>query len=67
MEAYASFLDAEVWPMAGAEGAELAKLAETTYRDLNIAAASLGVLLIIAVMATASTNRSGPSPIAATA
>ena len=40
MEAYASFLDTEVWPMAGAEGAELAKLAETTYRDLNIAYAN---------------------------
>lgn len=42
-------------------------VASRSYRDLNIAAASLGVLLIIAVMATASTNRSGPSPIAATA
>lgn len=27
---------AEVWPMGSAEAAELAKLAETTYRDLNI-------------------------------
>jgi len=26
----------EVWPMGSAEAAELAKLAETTYRDLNI-------------------------------
>jgi UDP-N-acetyl-D-mannosaminuronic acid dehydrogenase len=37
---YASFLDAEVWAMAGAEAAELAKLAETTYRDVNIALAN---------------------------
>ncbi len=40
IEAYSSFLDAEVWPMGGAEGAELAKLAETTYRDVNIAFAN---------------------------
>ncbi len=32
--------DAEVWPMGSAEAAELAKLAETTYRDLNIAFAN---------------------------
>jgi UDP-N-acetyl-D-mannosaminuronate dehydrogenase len=31
---------AEVWPMGSAEAAELAKLAETTYRDLNIAFAN---------------------------
>lgn len=37
---YASFLDAEVRPMGGAEAAELTKLAETTYRDLNIAFAN---------------------------
>ncbi len=37
---YESFLDAEIWPMGGAEAAELAKLAETTYRDLNIAFAN---------------------------
>ena len=37
---YASFLDAEVWAMGGAEAAELAKLAETTYRDVNIALAN---------------------------
>jgi UDP-N-acetyl-D-mannosaminuronic acid dehydrogenase len=30
----------EVWPMGSAEAAELAKLAETTYRDLNIAFAN---------------------------
>jgi UDP-N-acetyl-D-mannosaminuronic acid dehydrogenase len=30
----------EVWPMDSAEAAELAKLAETTYRDLNIAFAN---------------------------
>ncbi len=40
VEAYSSFLDAEVRPMGGAEAAELAKLAETTYRDLNIAFAN---------------------------
>jgi nucleotide sugar dehydrogenase len=39
-ELYRSFLDAEVRPMGGAEAAELAKLAETTYRDLNIAFAN---------------------------
>jgi UDP-N-acetyl-D-glucosamine dehydrogenase len=39
-ELYASFLDAEVWAMGGAEAAELAKLAETTYRDVNIALAN---------------------------
>ncbi|MGZ4270331.1 MAG: nucleotide sugar dehydrogenase [Solirubrobacteraceae bacterium] len=33
---YDAFLDAEVWGMGSAEAAELAKLAETTYRDLNI-------------------------------
>jgi UDP-N-acetyl-D-mannosaminuronic acid dehydrogenase len=37
---YATFLDAEVWSMGGAEAAELAKLAETTYRDVNIALAN---------------------------
>ncbi|HEY3019164.1 MAG TPA: nucleotide sugar dehydrogenase [Solirubrobacteraceae bacterium] len=40
VELYRSFLDAEVWPMGSAETAELAKLAETTYRDLNIAFAN---------------------------
>jgi UDP-N-acetyl-D-mannosaminuronic acid dehydrogenase len=40
-ELYRAFLrEAEVWPMGGAEAAELAKLAETTYRDLNIAYAN---------------------------
>ena len=39
-ELYRSFLDAEVWELGGAEAAELAKLAETTYRDLNIAFAN---------------------------
>ncbi|HZV73660.1 MAG TPA: nucleotide sugar dehydrogenase [Conexibacter sp.] len=35
---YEQFIDAPpgVWPMGSAEAAELAKLAETTYRDLNI-------------------------------
>jgi UDP-N-acetyl-D-glucosamine dehydrogenase len=39
-ELYRSFLDAEVWELGSAEAAELAKLAETTYRDLNIAFAN---------------------------
>jgi len=39
-ELYATFLDAEIWAMGGAEAAELAKLAETTYRDVNIALAN---------------------------
>ena len=37
---YESFLDAEVWAMGSAEAAELTKLAETTYRDVNIAFAN---------------------------
>ena len=40
VELYASFITPEVWAMDGAEGAELAKLAETTYRDVNIALAN---------------------------
>ena len=40
VELYRSFLHAEVWGMGSAEAAELAKLAETTYRDLNIAYAN---------------------------
>ena len=36
-ELYASFLGAEVWRLGSAEAAELTKLAETTYRDVNIA------------------------------
>ncbi len=36
VDLYGAFLDADVWPMGSAEAAELAKLAETTYRDLNI-------------------------------
>lgn len=39
-ELYRSFLDADVWLMGSAEAAELAKLAETTYRDVNIALAN---------------------------
>ncbi len=39
-ELYAAVLDAEVRGMGSAEGAELAKLAETTYRDINIAFAN---------------------------
>lgn len=40
VELYSSFLDAEVRAMGGAEAAELTKLAETTYRDVNIALAN---------------------------
>jgi UDP-N-acetyl-D-glucosamine dehydrogenase len=40
VELYGQFLDAEVWPMGSAEAAELAKLAETTYRNINIAFAN---------------------------
>jgi nucleotide sugar dehydrogenase len=42
VELYRAFVEpaAEVWPMDSAEAAELAKLAETTYRDLNIAFAN---------------------------
>jgi nucleotide sugar dehydrogenase len=39
-EFYRSSLDAEVRPVANAETAEFAKLAETTYRDVNIALAN---------------------------
>ena len=37
---YRAVLDAEVWPVESAETAEFAKLAETTYRDVNIALAN---------------------------
>lgn len=40
IELYRSFLDAEVRGMGGAEAAELTKLAETTYRDVNIGLAN---------------------------
>ena len=40
VELYGAFLDTEVWGMGSAEAAELAKLAETTYRDVNIALAN---------------------------
>jgi nucleotide sugar dehydrogenase len=40
VELYASFLEAEVRAMGSAEAAELTKLAETTYRDVNIALAN---------------------------
>jgi UDP-N-acetyl-D-mannosaminuronic acid dehydrogenase len=40
VELYDTFISAEVWGMGSAEAAELAKLAETTYRDLNIAFAN---------------------------
>jgi UDP-N-acetyl-D-glucosamine dehydrogenase len=41
VELYSSFItEAEVRAMGGAEAAELTKLAETTYRDLNIAFAN---------------------------
>lgn len=39
-ELYESFLNAEVRKMGSAEAAELTKLAETTYRDVNIALAN---------------------------
>jgi len=37
---YQSVLDAEVWAVENTETAEFAKLAETTYRDVNIALAN---------------------------
>jgi nucleotide sugar dehydrogenase len=37
---YAKFLETEVWAIQSAEAAEMVKLAETTYRDLNIAYAN---------------------------
>jgi nucleotide sugar dehydrogenase len=40
VEFYRSVLDAEIWPVENAETAEFAKLAETTYRDVNIALAN---------------------------
>jgi nucleotide sugar dehydrogenase len=40
VEFYRSALDAEVWPVENTETAEFAKLAETTYRDVNIALAN---------------------------
>jgi UDP-N-acetyl-D-glucosamine dehydrogenase len=40
VELYAEFIEAEVRAMGCAEAAELTKLAETTYRDLNIAFAN---------------------------
>jgi UDP-N-acetyl-D-glucosamine dehydrogenase len=40
VELYRAFLDVEVWAMGSAEAAELTKLAETTYRDVNIALAN---------------------------
>ena len=40
IELYRSFLDAEVRGLGSAEAAELSKLAETTYRDINIAFAN---------------------------
>ena len=39
-ELYGSFLEAEIRPMGSAEAAEMVKLAETTYRDINIAFAN---------------------------
>ena len=40
VEFYNSVLDAEVWAVDNAETAEFTKLAETTYRDVNIALAN---------------------------
>ena len=40
VEFYRAVLDAEVWAVENTETAEFAKLAETTYRDVNIALAN---------------------------
>ena len=40
VELYRSFISADVWGMGSAEAAEMAKLVETTYRDVNIALAN---------------------------
>ena len=40
MAFYQSVLDAEIWDLGTSETAEFAKLAETTYRDVNIALAN---------------------------
>lgn len=40
MAFYQSVLDAEIWDLGTCETAEFAKLAETTYRDVNIALAN---------------------------
>ena len=40
VEFYESVLSAEVWALSSSEEAEMVKLAETTYRDLNIAYAN---------------------------
>lgn len=40
VEFYRTAVDAEVWPVENAETAEFTKLAETTYRDVNIALAN---------------------------
>ena len=40
VEFYAAMLDAEIMPVRDAETAEFSKLAETTYRDVNIALAN---------------------------
>jgi nucleotide sugar dehydrogenase len=40
LQFYRSVLDAEVWAVDNAETAEFTKLAETTYRDVNIALAN---------------------------
>jgi nucleotide sugar dehydrogenase len=39
-EFYKGVVDAEIWPVENAETAEFTKLAETTYRDVNIALAN---------------------------
>ena len=52
---YASVLDAEVVAMSSAEAAELSKLADTTYRDVNIAFAN--ELARMRPTRTASTSR----------
>ncbi len=40
VEFYRAALDADIWPVENVETAEFAKLAETTYRDVNIALAN---------------------------
>jgi UDP-N-acetyl-D-mannosaminuronic acid dehydrogenase len=40
VDLYRQFLRAEIWPMGTAEAAEFTKVAETTYRDVNIGLAN---------------------------
>ena len=64
MAFYRSVLEAEIWDLGSAEAAEFAKLAETTYRDVNIALANefaryaetLGDVDILRVIAAANSQ-----------